>query len=130
MTPLIDVSFQLIIFFMLVNQIVTVENPAMNLPRLVEPVAEQVQPEGSLWVNVLRLGDGKPEVWIGTRRIAPDDWASVTDRVADEQRGRSVLVRADGGLAYEDVAPVLQAVREAGVQRVGLVVLGEEDGRE
>lgn len=130
MTPLIDVSFQLIIFFMLVNQIVTVENPAMNLPQLVEPVAQEGQPERSLWVNVLRLEDGQAEVWIGMRRVAPGDWAAVTDRVADGQRGRSVLVRADGGLAYEDVAPVLQAVREAGVQRVGLVVLGTEDRRE
>ena len=40
LTPMIDVVFLLIVFFVLVSQIVEVENVEMRLPELVEPATQ------------------------------------------------------------------------------------------
>ncbi len=40
LTPMIDVTFLLIVFFVLVSQIVEVENVELRLPELGDPVTE------------------------------------------------------------------------------------------
>ena len=77
-TPLIDVVFLLIVFFMIVNNIVTDEVPELQLPDLIDPQTSQVDGEGRVIVNIIpvqpyepdqerKVGPGNPETQVLTR---------------------------------------------------------------
>ena len=66
LTPMIDVTFLLIVFFVLVSQIVEVENVEMELPKPTEPLTEKLGEEQRAVINVV------PEEGSGLRqKIAP-----------------------------------------------------------
>jgi biopolymer transport protein ExbD len=145
-TPLIDVVFLLIIFFMLVSRIVAEEREPMIVPRLENPAAEKLNTEQRIVVNVARrdpavtdrrqrlAGDGgdghlrgpgeAAYVKVGLKRYSFDELDAVTERLraAKEKQARlQVLLRADAGLFYEQVSPVMQAITAAQVTKVNLV---------
>ena len=140
-TPMIDVTFLLIVFFVLVSQIVEVENPE-NL-RLPEPTAaETIKPEEGerAVINILPLPDGSIERYkVGSRLFDPDaeGVAAMVEHLAglfQRNPGVQVNLRADRGTQYEHVQPVFEAVSaaaaRAGIEglspRINLVVINEE----
>ncbi len=130
LTPMIDVVFQLIIFFMLVAQFSSQQAIDLVLPSLTESGADLLDSEGRAVINVVpapstaleggsyRLGtlafDGSPD---GVRRLS----STLGDLLRRDPQVR-VLVRADRTEAYERVHPALQAATLAGAQDVDLVV--------
>jgi biopolymer transport protein ExbD len=140
LTPMIDVTFLLIVFFVLVSQIVEVEHEDLMLPELVEPAAELPGDEQRAVINVLpgengaalgyRLGahtfPAGPE---GARRLA-DHLATLLQR----NPALRVNLRADQHTQYEWVHPALRAVTQAAEQvvdadvapRVNLVIVRDE----
>ncbi len=52
LTPLIDVTFLLIIFFMLVNNIITEESVLMHVPELDNPQTQPFDSEYRLTINL------------------------------------------------------------------------------
>ena len=58
LTPMIDVTFLLIIFFVLVSQIVEVENADLDLPRPEEAASELPGDQSRIVINVLRGAGG------------------------------------------------------------------------
>ena len=149
LTPLIDVVFQLIIFFMLVNNIITQEAIPMIPPVMEEdPDVDQI-PEERLVINlVLEGGEGDRdrgpdylnirgrvgEVHVGSvARFRLGDMDQVTavlnaERERYEQRDQELrlLVRADSGTVFRDVFPVLQAIAAARIRDVNLVAYAED----
>lgn len=140
MTPLIDVTFQLIIFFMLVSNIVAEENPQMILPVLQDPQVEVIGEGERVFVNIepqpfgadrLR-GDANHLAWpgqpvrirVGMRHYSVDDLSQVIDAL-DQARRRNpqveILLRADSALQYESIRPVLDALAATGIDHVKLV---------
>lgn len=146
MTPLIDVTFQLIIFFMLVSNIVAEENPQMVLPVLRDPQAQPIGEGERVVVNLepqpfgperIRGGTdhlawpGQPlRIRVGVRSYSLDDLGLVVQTLADAQLGNpnvEVLLRADSALHYASVQPVLDAIAAAGVGQVKLVTYRYEE---
>jgi len=141
MTPLIDVAFQLIIFFMLVSNIVAEENPLMIVPSLDQPQARPIEQGNRVFVNVvpgpfnaaLRAdGSGQYLQWpgdpvgvkIGLDWFAMDQLGAVTAALREMKAARpelKVLLRADAALFHGAIAPVMDAIRAAGIEDVGLV---------
>ena len=80
--------------------------------------------EDSLLVAVMR--DGK--VFFGTDRIKVEDLSSkVKDRLANKADKR-VFIKADARAKYGDVADVVDNVRSAGVDDVGLLTEQKQTG--
>ncbi len=149
LTPLIDVVFQLIIFFMLVNNIITQEAIPLIPPVLENDPDLEVIPEERLVINLVlegREGD-RPrgpdylnvrgrvgEVHIGAvHRFHHRETDRITavlnhERERHEQRQEElrVLVRADSGTVFQDVFPVLQAIAAAQIRDVNLVAYAED----
>ncbi|MFI4859811.1 MAG: ExbD/TolR family protein [Phycisphaerales bacterium JB063] len=101
-TPLIDVVFLLIVFFLLVNNIVTDENPNMKLPEVDKPETIQVVSENRLIISVL-----PEEEWEG--EPGP---GSPVDQVL--QRGGKAKAISLGGATYPmDDPEQIQAFRDA-----------------
>jgi hypothetical protein len=59
LTPMIDMTFLLIVFFVLVSRIVDRESVDMNLPQPRKALAEKVSQEQRVVINVLPLPGGE-----------------------------------------------------------------------
>lgn len=126
LTPMIDVVFQLIIFFMVVAQINRHRAVELTPPMIETGAPSRGEPdEAPLVIHVVplvtppqyRLDD---EVFADT----PESLAALARRVGVElsrRAGAAVHVRADRLEAYERVRPAIEAARTGGASEVGLV---------
>jgi len=116
-TPMVDVMLVLLIIFMVITPMlqkgVSVDLSKVNNP---EPMAD-ADKEDALIVAVMR--DGK--VFFGNDQIAVDQLTQkVKDRLASRTDKR-VYVRADARAKFGSVVGVVDNVRSAGVDDLGLL---------
>lgn len=149
MTPLIDVTFQLIIFFMLVNNIVAQEAVQMIVPQLTDPKTRELgEVEDRMVVNVApfdydqaaRRGDqvlnidGRAmKVVIGMKEFGPMDMQAMTDYLKEYKAAKPdglILLRADAALNYDSVQPIMAAITGAGISKLNLVAYMPDQGPE
>lgn len=127
-TPLIDVVFLLIVFFMLVMNIVSDENPELQLPDLDRPNVYPPEGERKVTVNIVpeaefddEKGPGKSRTEVLSRsgqaefvQIATKKWKlGEEDSMADfrEQLKETILLRMGG----PDQPPIIQLRVDAAV---------------
>ncbi|HZP17981.1 MAG TPA: biopolymer transporter ExbD [Terriglobales bacterium] len=116
-TPMVDVMLVLLIIFMVITPMlqkgVTVDLAKVNNPTQM-PDADK---EDALIVAVMRNGD----VFFGNDRIVPDQLTNkIKDRIAS-RTNKIVYVRADARAKYKAVVDVVDNVRAAGVDDLGLL---------
>jgi biopolymer transport protein ExbD len=119
LTPMIDVTFLLIVFFVLVSEIVEAENVDMNLPEPIQPLTEPAGDEQRVVINIVPdLRGGAREYRVGARRFATD--AEGREAMIEHLRQRyeanpalAVSLRADQQTHYQWVQPAMQAVVDA-----------------
>ncbi|MEE9405022.1 MAG: biopolymer transporter ExbD [Algisphaera sp.] len=140
-TPLIDVVFLLIIFFMLVNNITSDESVEMVLPTLTPPHTRDLGEVSRVVVNVAPQSftkkgrDGFPLDHAGHARFVKVGTGPHSQFVVEDIEGITgaltalrannpdiqVLLRADAALYYDEVRPVMGAITAAGIGTVNLV---------
>ena len=148
MTPMIDVVFLLIIFFMLVCQFITQENyqlvipddcPAALVPAQLDRNAVTVS--ALPHPRSLRPPQSAPVIYaVRSRRFDPQDavystepdrlLADMAQQIATEAADKSqqlVHLRAHRDLSYRDVQPALLALSRAGITRVQLAAFRSEN---
>ena len=116
-TPMVDVMLVLLIIFMVITPMlqkgISVDMPKVNSPT---PMAD-ADKEDALLVSVMRDGT----VYFGTDKIPVD---TLTGKVKDRLTNRTdkrVYVKADARAHYGDVVKVVDGVRGAGVDDLGLL---------
>ncbi len=118
MIPMIDMMFNLIIFFLVGTEFATLErNIALRVPEVVDKGALTTAPERRV-VNVYRDG-------IVTLDEKSVTLGQLTEQLAAARAQYSdlgVLVRGDGQGVFQRVAEVLNACRQAGIQELGITV--------
>lgn len=139
MTPLIDMAFLLIVFFVLVSQVASAEFVELALPRPASDTAKRPDDRQRIVLNVVPARDGGAAAYkVGKREFAPDreglrELVAALARAMKGQPGVDVNIRADRATAYSWVRPAMDAVADAladsGIDRararVRLMVLGE-----
>jgi len=139
LTPMIDVTFLLIIFFVVVSQIVEVENADLDLPRPVDAASELPDDQPRIVINVLRGAGGDSIGYrMSNQRYMADTAGleALAHSLAAMYRKNPALavnLRADRRTDYRWVEPVFQAVSAAArlsgrddvKGRVNLVVVKE-----
>jgi len=123
-TPMVDVMLVLLIIFMVITPMlqkgVSVDMAKANNP---QPMPDQDK-EDAITIAVMR--DGK--VFLDTDQIAPDQLAQkVRDRVANKTDKR-VYIRSDARAKYGVVVDVVDNVRSAGVDQLGLLTEQRKQG--
>jgi biopolymer transport protein ExbD len=119
LTPMIDVTFLLIVFFVLVSQIVEVENVDLDLPAPQDAVSTLPGDQQRVVINVLPGPKGRASGYrMGGRRFPAGTGGveSLTASLAALYRdapGLGVNLRADRSTHYTWVEPILQAVSSA-----------------
>jgi len=139
LTPMIDVTFLLIVFFVLVSQIVEVEHVPMELPEPADPATERAGDEQRAVINVVPAPAGGIRGYrVGGNAFAagPEGIALLTAHlrtVFSANPTISINLRADQSTHYKYVEPVMQAISDAAVgvggtavdARVNLVVIND-----
>ena len=115
-TPLVDVMLVLLIIFMVTAPMLEtgvevslpeVEN-APGLPKSKEPLIVTVDKKGSI-----SIGKTKVE--------KPGKLTPVIRQILSTRKDKDVFLEADREVAYGRVVQVLAAIKQAGVQRLGMV---------
>ncbi|GKS83531.1 ExbD/TolR family protein [Acidovorax sp. SUPP1855] len=118
MVPFIDVMLVLLIIFMVTAPMLTPS--AINVPSVGKGAKPPksfgqviIQKDGSLQ---LKTGDSERPVTLQALGAAAKAWQ------ATQPPDTPVLISADKTVTYETVVNAMEALRKAGVQRVGLAV--------
>ncbi len=139
LTPMIDVTFLLIIFFVVVSQIVEVENADLDLPRPAEAASELPGDQPRVVINVLRGAGGDAVGYRMSNKRYMADTAGLEALARNlavmyrQNPALGVNLRADRRTDFRWVEPVFQAVSAAArlsgrddvKGRVNLVVVKE-----
>ena len=113
-TPLVDVMLVLLVIFMVTAPILQ-QGIAVNLPRVRAGAlgGEDVQ----LVVSVTAGGD----LYLNDARMTERNLGDKLRAILREQPQRQVFLRADAGVRYGEVMRVMSVVKEAGVEKLGMV---------
>jgi biopolymer transport protein ExbD/biopolymer transport protein TolR len=117
-TPMVDVMLVLLIIFMVITPMLQ-RGVSVDLTRTDNPVPmPDADKEDSLLVAITR--DGK--IFFGSDQIAGADQLTnlVKDRLANKTDKR-VFIKADARTRYGNVVDVVDNVRAAGVDQLGLL---------
>ncbi len=136
LTPLIDLAFLLIVFFVLVARMGGDQLPPVALPKPTHPAMTPAGGGQRVALNVFADGD-RTILSLGSRRFSDDDAGQRDLASALAQRIRkdptaALDIRADRTLRYDMVEPALKALAEAaslaGAPRVTIRVCALEQG--
>lgn len=113
-TPMVDVMLVLLVIFMVTAPILH-QGVAVNLPRIQAGAlaGEEVQ----LVVSVTAHG----KVYLNDQEMPLPQLLAKLQAIVRERPDRNVYLRADTDVRYGEVMRVIASVREAGVQRLGMV---------
>mgnify|MGYP005834118263 CR=1 FL=1 len=125
MTPMIDVVFQLIIFFLVSSHLAQQEvQLELDLPAAATGVRPAEENLRRVVVNVLPEADGRGRIEVAGARL---DREGLERTIAYESRrhgGRiEVRIRCDRQAAYREVEPVMVACARSGVWKVTFAVV-------
>ncbi len=114
MTPMLDVIFILLIFFVVSASFVKEAGIAVDRPQ-----SDTAVRQDQVSVVVAISSDG--EVWVNQRRIDARAVAANVERLHLENPQLSVLVMADRASQNGVLVKVLDGIRKAGVEKIAIV---------
>ena len=116
-TPLVDVMLVLLIIFMVITPMLQ-KGLQVDLARTQHPVAmEDANKTDAVIVGISHDG----HIFLNNKVVTIDQ---ITDQVKDlvqDRLDKTVYIRADGRAQYGNVANVVDSVRAAGVDKVGMI---------
>jgi len=123
-TPMVDVMLVLLIIFMVITPMLQ-KGVSVDLAKVNNPIQmPDADKEDALVVAVMRGGD----VFFGRDKIPIDQ---LTSKVKDRLTGRidkHVFIRADARARFGSVVQVVDNVRAAGVDQLGLLTDQKKSG--
>ena len=127
MTPMIDVVFELIIFFVVTlveaqkkYETIELEDGQHGIVLVPEEL-----PPSHMQIDI-GLRNGKPRISMGDRDITPAEISRrVTERIK-KYKDFPVLVRADFAVPHSAVKQVMDACTSAGIWKISFQAIGED----
>lgn len=134
MTPIIDVVFLLIIFFMLVCQFIAAEKFRVEVPDAITSAEkDDVKEKGPLTITVMTEGDGAVCA-VGSETLAAvggEDLARLIETSIDdsltstETADNTVRLRCDKSVTFGQVKHILSGISNSSAETLDWAVLGE-----
>jgi biopolymer transport protein ExbD/biopolymer transport protein TolR len=123
-TPMVDVMLVLLIIFMVITPMLQ-KGVSVTLAKTDNPIKmPEADKEDAMIVAIMR--DGK--IYFNSDVVTAD---ALTDKVKDRLANTSnkrIFVKADAGAKYGDVVAVVDDVRSAGVDQLGLLTEERKQG--
>jgi biopolymer transport protein TolR len=115
--PMADIMLVLLIIFMVVTPMLTNGVP-VDLAKVTNPIAlPDADKDNAVIVVISRSAD----IYLGNTRTSIDDVSSlVRDRISG-RADKTVFIRSDARAKYGDVVRLVDKIRSAGVDNIGLL---------
>lgn len=112
MTPMIDVVFLLVIFFMLVSQFSSAEHVEIEVPDPYDSQATEVNIPEKVIINIQYMGEDLPPAFlIGSLNLdSLDELSRRLQRQHKESPNLEVVLRADKRVPYRYVRQAMQVI--------------------
>lgn len=117
MTPMLDIVFIMLIFFIVTTSFVKEAGI-----EVVKPEAEQAArlKNANIFIAVNKDGD----VWMDKRQIDKDSVQVTLERLLSEQPTDIVIIQADEDAEHGIVVDVMDQVKAAGIDRISVAAQG------
>ncbi len=112
-TPLIDIVFIMLIFFIVTASFVKESGIEVDRPSAVTAVVKE---KGNILVAISETG----EIWVDRRQVDPRALRANIERLHAENPKGSVVIQADKNSTTEMLIQVMDAARQAGVFNVSI----------
>ena len=123
-TPIVDVMLVLLIIFMVITPMLQ-KGVSVDLAKTNNPIQMQdADKEDALLVAVQRDGT----VFFGTDKISPDQLTNKMKERLANRTDKRVFIKADARAKYGNVVEVVDNVRSAGVDQLGLLTEQRKSG--
>jgi len=133
MTPIIDIVFLLIIFFLVVCKFIEAENFSVNVPDDCRFAQSKTQHEGQVTtVTVIKRAGRECDFAVGSEKIVSSDHSDIADRIAmliDSQLNklpvelRVVTLRIDEDVCFTQAQYALAGIAQSCARDIQLSVL-------
>lgn len=116
-TPMVDVMLVMLIIFMVITPMLS-KGVSVDMVRTKNPIPMQAADKSDA-VVVAVTRDGK--TYLGTTQINPADLAPKVKDLLTNRLDKTVFVKSDQRARYERVVEVVDNLRAAGVDQLGLL---------
>jgi len=121
LTPLIDMVFLLIIFFLLTTRFITEEGISVKLPQ-----ARSTTPQTQKEITVYVTKEGR--IFIGNRELTLPQLYHELKFLISSDKNKLVVIKADRNVILNKVVKVMDIAKTAGAARLCIATRKEEYG--
>jgi biopolymer transport protein ExbD len=123
-TPMVDVMLVMLIIFMVITPMLS-KGVSVDLVKTQHPISMQAADKSDAIVCAITR-DGK--TYLNTTQMAPEDLPAKVKDLLTNRLDKTVFVKADSRARYERVVDVVDNLRAAGVDQLGLVTEQIQEG--
>jgi biopolymer transport protein ExbD len=116
-TPMVDVMLVMLIIFMVITPMLS-KGVSVDMAKAKNPIPMQAADKSDAIVCAVTR-DGK--TWLNTTQMNPEDMPQKVKDMLTNRLDKTVFVKADARARYERVVDVVDNLRAAGVDNLGLL---------
>ncbi|OKY25343.1 MULTISPECIES: ExbD/TolR family protein [Thalassotalea] len=113
MTPMLDIVFIMLIFFIVTTSFIKEAGIEVNKPKAANQTRQK---SANIFIAVRDSG----EIWLDKRRVDVERVAANIEKLLAEQPSDVVIVQADKNAKHGVVVKVMDAIKEAGIDRISI----------
>lgn len=113
MTPMLDIVFIMLIFFIVTTSFVKEAGIDVNRP---EAAQASDKPSANIFIAIRENG----EVWMDRRMVDVERVAANLERLLAEQPTDMVVIQADEGARHGVVVQVMDQIKTAGIAQISI----------
>jgi biopolymer transport protein ExbD len=126
-TPMVDVMLVLLIIFMVITPMLS-KGVSVDMAKTKNPIAMQAaDKEDAVLIAVTR--DGKVYLSPGNKQTTADQLPSQVKDLLTNKLDKTVYIKSDARARYEKVEDVIDNLRTAGVDQIGLITEQVKDSK-
>lgn len=127
-TPMVDIMLVLLIIFMVVTPLLQ-HGVSVAIPRDTKWADEDALINKETSVIVAIPADN--EYWLGKKRVSLDELKTEVEKAlaSKKKEEKVVYIKSGVGVSYREVVRVINAVREKGIDQIGLVADKKKKGQ-
>ncbi len=118
LTPMLDVVFILLIFFIVTASFVKESGIEINKPEAQTAVKREL-------ANIFIAINEHDEIWIDKRRVDVRALRAIIERLHAENPQSSIVIQADKQSTNEKLVNVMDAARQAGIYNIAIAASNE-----
>ena len=113
MTPMLDIVFIMLIFFIVTTSFVKEAGIQVNKP---EANQANKEPSANIFIAIRDTG----EIWMDKRQVDVERVAANLERMLAEQPTDLVVIQADKEAEHGRVVEVMDQIKEAGIDKISI----------